>query len=133
MKTNYMLEKAMDASWLRNSIIADNIANVDTPGFKKSFVTFEAQLDRALRSEEEMKKCPQPYLTDKKHITFNKPLDYLSVRPRIQVEYDTNFKNDKNNVDIDKEVSDLNKNTLCFKMLATCFRNNYRMLNSVLA
>ena len=36
-----VLDKAADASWRRNEVIANNIANVDTPDFKRSDVTFE--------------------------------------------------------------------------------------------
>ena len=30
-----VIGKAADASWLRNDILANNIANVDTPGYKR--------------------------------------------------------------------------------------------------
>ena len=132
MKTNYLLERAMDASILRHQVIADNITNADTPGFKRSRVTFEAQLERALKSEEEMKKCPHAYLTDKRHIQFCRPLDYRKVRPKIHVEYDTNYRNDKSNVDIDKEFSDAVINTLRYRALAERLKGNFKMLNSVL-
>ncbi len=132
MKTNYLLERAMDTSILRHKIIADNIANVDTPGFKRSRVTFEDQMARALASEQAMKKCPNAYLTDKNHIQFNIPMDYRKVRPKIHVDYDTSYRNDKNSVDIEKEVADAVINTLQFRALATSIKNNYRMLNSVL-
>ena len=40
---NYInvLEKACDASWTRNSVLANNIANVDTPNYKRKDVQFE--------------------------------------------------------------------------------------------
>lgn len=133
MKTNYLLERAMDASILRHQVIADNIANVDVPGFKRSRITFEAQLERALKSEEEMRKCPQAFLTDKRHIQFCKPLDYRKVRPKIHVDYDTNYRNDKNNVDIEKEMTDAVINTLRYRALAERIKGNFKMLNSVLA
>lgn len=132
MKTNYLLERAMDASVLRHQVISDNITNVDTPGFKRSRVTFEAQLERALKSEEEMKKCPHAYMTDKRHIQFCRPLDYRKVRPKIHVEYDTNYRNDKSNVDIEKEISDAVINTLRYRALAERIKGNFKMLNSVL-
>ncbi len=133
MKTNYLLKRSMDASVLRHKIISDNIANVDTPGFKRSRVTFEAQLGRALKSEEYAKISPQAYLTDKKHFQFFKPMDYRKVQPKVNVDYDTNYRNDKNNVDIEKEISDAVVNTLRFRLLASSMKNNYRMLNSVLS
>ncbi len=131
MKTNYLLEKAMNASILRHNIISDNIANADTPGFKRSRVTFEAQLKRALESEERMKKCPHAYMTNKTHIQFCKPLDYMKVRPKIHVDYDTNFRNDKNNVDIEKEVSDAVISTLRYRALAERIKGKFKMLNSI--
>ena len=39
-----ILDKAADASWLRDSAISNNIANVDTPGYKREYVNFEAVL-----------------------------------------------------------------------------------------
>jgi flagellar basal-body rod protein FlgB len=43
---NYInvLDKAADASWKRDEIIANNIANVDTPGYKRKDVQFESYL-----------------------------------------------------------------------------------------
>ncbi len=46
-----LLEKGMDASWLKNKVIANNIANVDTPGFKASHVEFESVFKNALENE----------------------------------------------------------------------------------
>jgi len=43
-----LLEKGIDASWLRNQVISNNIANVDTPGFKSSKVEFESVFKAAL-------------------------------------------------------------------------------------
>ena len=47
---NYInvLDKAADASWLRNEAISNNIANVDTPNYKRQDVSFEAELQHAL-------------------------------------------------------------------------------------
>ena len=36
-----VLDKAADASWLRNDAIGNNLANVDTPGYKRQDVAFE--------------------------------------------------------------------------------------------
>ncbi|MCR5715780.1 MAG: flagellar basal body protein, partial [Lachnospiraceae bacterium] len=43
-----VLEKAADASWTRNELIAGNIANVDTPGYKRKDINFEATLEKAM-------------------------------------------------------------------------------------
>ena len=48
MGTNYILEKSLDVESLRKKVIADNVANVDVPHFKRSEVNFESELKRAL-------------------------------------------------------------------------------------
>lgn len=47
---NYVnvLNKAADAAWQRNDILANNIANVDTPGYKRQDIDFQSQFRRAL-------------------------------------------------------------------------------------
>ena len=126
MKTNYLLQKGMDVSLLRHQVIADNIANVDTPFFKRSEVTFESQMQRALNSEKT--ETFPAFLTDGNHMEFFKPIDYRKVEPKIHVEYDTNYRNDKNNVDIEKESSDAVENTLLYKALVQKVSKNFRML-----
>ena len=105
-------------------MIADNIANVSTPNFKRSDVTFEYQLARALDSEKydgiEAKR------TDPRHFPFNMPMDYSEVSPTITVDYDTNYRNDKNNVDIDKEMAEEAKNTLRYQMFSQIVNAQYR-------
>ena len=49
---NYVdvLTKAADASALRNKTIANNIANIDTPHYKRQDVSFETELRHALKA-----------------------------------------------------------------------------------
>ena len=39
-----IMDKAADASWKRESAISNNIANTDTPGYKRQDVDFESAL-----------------------------------------------------------------------------------------
>lgn len=50
MKTQDILQRSMSAALVRQEVIADNIANADTPQFKRSEVTFESELVRAIKS-----------------------------------------------------------------------------------
>jgi flagellar basal-body rod protein FlgB len=43
------VERALDAAWTRNEVIAQNIANVDTPGYKRKVVKFEEFLDAEMQ------------------------------------------------------------------------------------
>lgn len=49
---NYIdiLNKSADAAWLRNEAIVNNLANVDTPGYKRQDVSFENHLSRELKN-----------------------------------------------------------------------------------
>lgn len=125
-KTSFLLERAMDASLVRRSAIADNISNVDTPYFKRGEVTFESQLKRALDSEA---RDPMPAkLTNERHIPFRDPIDVRGVRARIQIEHETNYRNDKNNVDIEKEIIDATKNMLMYNAMAQRVSGGYRLI-----
>ena len=53
---NNIIETAMQASMVRNNVIINNIANAETPGFKKSAVFFEDALDNALRNARDPRK-----------------------------------------------------------------------------
>ena len=117
-KTLFLANRALDTSYLRNNVIADNIANVDVPHFKRSEVTFEAQLRRALQSEEYVKKEAVPTrFTDKRHIPFFRPLDYKQVQPKTHVDYQTTMRNDGNNIDMEHETSEFLKNQLRYQLL----------------
>jgi flagellar basal-body rod protein FlgB len=111
-------------------VIADNIANADTPFFKRSDVTFESQLQRAVESEKE----PEfpALLTDKRHIAFDEMIDYRTVKPKVQVEYDSISRNDKNNVDIDKEMTDATKNALQYNALTESYSRNLKILDMMM-
>jgi flagellar basal-body rod protein FlgB len=122
-----IVEMGIDASIKRGRVIADNIANADTPFFKRSEVSFEAQMRRALNSE---KKPKYPaVMTNERHIPFESVIDYRTVKPQISVEYDSIYRNDKNNVDIDKEAVDASKNALHYNALMEIYSRNIRILD----
>jgi len=125
-----IMEMAMGASLVRRETIADNIANADTPFFKRSEVTFESQLQRAIESEKE----PEfpALMTDERHISFDQMIDYKGVKPKVVVEYDSIYRNDKNNVDIDKEMSDANKNAMQYNAMLESYSRNLKLIDYVM-
>ncbi len=132
MSTNYILEKSMDVESLRRKVIANNVANVDVPHFKRSEVNFESELKRALGENSEVNENRLPaILTDEKHIPFYETRDVRTVSPRINVDYTTSMRNDGNNVDIEKEMVDSSKNTMRYNALVSALNHNYKMLKLV--
>lgn len=129
-KTMDISKKLLNTYGLRAEIIADNIANVSTPNFKRSDVTFEYQMGRALDSEKY--RGLDTKMTDNRHIPFNIPIDYKDVTANITVDYDTSYRNDENNVDIDKESAEEAKNTLRYQMFTQIINSQYRQIRKVI-
>lgn len=103
------LSKALDGASKRHQIISNNIANVDTPNFKRSDISFEQTLKRAVENSS-TGSIPLA-TTNAGHIAFedNDPTDY----PIVQ-ENNLTYRNDGNNVDIEKEVAEETKNDLLY-------------------
>lgn len=132
MITNYLLEKGLDNESLRRKVIANNIANVDVPHFKRSEVNFESELKRAILDREETENKLPALMTDERHIPFFVPRDITTVRPRINLDYNTSYRNDGNNVDIEKETVDSAKNLMRYNAFTTALNNNFKMLKFVM-
>ena len=114
---NTVIGSAMQASVFRNEVISNNIANADTPGFKKSRVEFEGSLQKAL---------------DKVSRTGNKELSGVGMRKVVM--HDTfNYRVDENNVDMETEMADLYRNAARYDALASMVINNNRRYNLVMS
>jgi len=107
-----MLERALDAAWIRNEVISNNIANVNTPGFKKSYVKFEEYLSEAANFQISGAK------KDPKFLPIGKDRG-VSVSPEIVQEDFTSMRRDGNNVDVDVEMSEFVKNIIKYNTLIT--------------
>ncbi len=125
-----IITRELDVSVLRRNVIANNIANSDTPNFKRSTVSFESQLKRALDSE---KVKPFPTLmTDPRHIPFDRPKDYRDVTARRTLDYLTEAKNNGNNVDIEEEGMESLNNQLLYSTLTQVISSEIQRVNIVL-
>lgn len=133
MKTQDLLERGLNNAVFKRKIIADNIANVDVPHFKRSEVTFEAELKRAIDSEENMKMNAVPTkISNEKHFEFFKPLNYKDVNSKANIDYLSIMRADGNNVDIEKEVTESSHNQMSYSILAERLNQNYKLLNIVM-
>ncbi len=125
-----ILKRTMDVATLRRNVIADNIANSDTPNFKRTVVNFESQLKSALDSETSRRHLQ--FVTHERHIPFDRPLDYREVKPRLVLDYLTTAKNNGNNVDIEEEMMGLLQNQLLYQTVAQALASEYSRINLVL-
>ncbi len=121
------LPAALDAASTRNTIIAQNLANVETPGYKRKEVNFEHSLPTATGDGEglEMKK------TNERH--FQKyPSNVIHVQARVRTVSDTSITNDGNNVDIDQQEALMAANTIRYQTLSRLMSLTIARYNTVL-
>ncbi|MCI3919031.1 flagellar basal body rod protein FlgB [Paenibacillus sp. TRM 82003] len=107
-----MLERSLDAASLRQAVIANNIANVDTPRFKRSEVQFEALLAQSINPSE-LKVVGRR--TNPRHIYIGSK--GWEVEGKIKKDENSVMNNNLNNVDIDSEMSAMAKNQLRYNTL----------------
>ena len=115
--TSAVLTKALDGLSVRQQVIANNIANVETPGFTRSTVTFEDQLKQAMGSDDQS-------------ATLNQ---VRGVRPQIQTDQVSPARPDGNNVSIDQEMVDMNKTSLQYETVAQLMNMKIAMLKSAIS
>jgi flagellar basal-body rod protein FlgB len=119
--TNFQtLKVAMDVAMLRQSVHAQNIANAETPGYRRKYVVFEELLKEASRI--------RLATTHERHIPPSQSLPQAKVEVDKQVFY----RNDQNGVDVDYEVTQMVANGLRYEVLARLMSKNIEYYNTVL-
>lgn len=123
-----ILERGLDASSARQKVIANNLSNVSTPGFKASEVSFEEELQLALAGDTGISGTR----TNARHIPIGEP-QLMDVKPIIRNIDGTELRNDANNVDIDREMAMLAKNTVMYNALAQKVSSEFSKLRYVIS
>lgn len=116
-----LLKRGLDAASERQKVISNNIANVNTAGYKRYYVDFEDNLKTSMDNVD-MK------VTDPRHI------DDGAKYGDIQVKEDdsTSMNEDGNNVDIDNEMASEAKNTLTYYAMINEINGRLGMTDSVI-
>ena len=121
---NYIdvLDKAADASWIRNEVINNNISNNDTPGFKRQDVQFDDILAREIRSVQYRDLDDAVAGVNLNRVTGRVYTDSVSFSYRI----------DGNNVDMDTENVELASNQIKYNALIESVSQEFARLKSVI-
>lgn len=128
-KNMAIMHRAMDVGVLRYNVISDNLANADTPNFKRTDVTFESQLKRALDSE--TKRVPEGALTHSRHIPFNRSLDWRQVQPRRQLDFLSTTDNNGNNVNAEAETMAALQTQMTYSLLSSAMSTQFNQISLV--
>lgn len=116
------LEGALSYSSLKQKVIAQNIANSDTPNYKAKEVSFKSALKTAMEYPVEGKR------TDARHISFSQRGNSALITTRQNVSYNHNG----NSVDVDKEMADLATNQIYYNAMTDLLNGKFRTLQSVI-
>ena len=117
-----VLDKAADASWMRQEAISNNIANVNTPGYKRQDVAFEDSLQEAISNSRYRS-------TDEKVANLSK----ADLRIRSYTDSSGfSYRLDGNNVDIDTENAALARNQLKYNALVDSINHEFSMIKAVM-
>lgn len=100
------LPDLMNAASLRHRVISQNLANVNTPGYQRLDVEFEEALAKAADKA-------SGSTGDRK------------ITPKIVEDNSASMRADGNNVDVDRELGQLNKNALLFQMYTQLMRSQF--------
>ena len=108
----HILQQVMDAAALRHRVIAQNVANVNTPGYRRQEVVFEDEMARAFAG------ASSPTA--------------VNVKPYV-VTADGPERVDGNTVDLNREMNDLNKNFLLYEAAAQIITSRVTSLKTAIA
>lgn len=125
---NRVVEKTLDATWARNEAISHNVANVDTPNYKRKTVSFEEYLDQSLD-----KSGFRGFRTDRRHIPIGGGnVDDVDIKV-TEDNKSLSMRLDGNNVDIEQEMADMAKNTIRYDTLIQRMNAGFKKMKSVIS
>ena len=113
-------EKTLDSLWMRQNLTMNNIANVDTPGFKSQYMTFEIELAQKIRSA----------LTVQKASMKNVARGIENMRPSVHTTLNESTRLDENNVDMDQEQVELARTAYEYQYMISSVSSDLSRLRS---
>lgn len=114
-----LTQKSLDFLWEKQKVVANNIANNDTPGYKAKYVTFEEELRTKLASG-----------TDKKRSQMKE--DIMNSKIRFHTTQNESNRLDGNNVNVDVESMEMARTTLHYQYMLKAFNNDYSRLRTII-
>jgi len=120
----FKLKQALDAYSVRQRVIAENIANVQTPGYRARKVTFEENLRKAFQRRIALAPVPNP--------PRSIPIGTFSTSPVRVVEDPDDYSNGVNNVNLEKEMTQMVETNLSYSLVARLLKGRIEMLRAAI-
>jgi flagellar basal-body rod protein FlgB len=126
-----MLKNAMDGAGTAHGVIANNIANVNTPNFRRSDVSFK----EALAATEPSAGDPDELglaITSERHFAAGGVQDAQPFAVTTTVQQDQQMRVDGSNVDVDQEMAKLSLNSSYAQTMGQLLQNQYSRLRQAI-
>jgi flagellar basal-body rod protein FlgB len=111
----------------RQNIISSNIANINTPNYKTKDLVFEDELNK-VQNKNDLKLV----VTNPMHIPFEQT-KIKNNQPKIIEVEGLEEQNDGNNVNLDKQMSEMSKNQIAFNAIQTSIKKDSAWLKEIIA
>ena len=120
-----VLSSAADAAWTRNEVLNNNIANVDTPGYKRQDIVFETLLQNEIGRQGKTSSTLDQKVAN---------VDYKKLKPYVYTDHSQlSTRLDGNNVDIDVEEAELASNQLMYDGIIEGLNSEFERMKAVLS
>ena len=110
----------------RQQVVASNIANIDTPGYKTRDVSFHLTMQEILAGGEPPGRTRRPE---------HAPLpawNSIPIEPEVYEVGGLTSRPDRNNVDIDREMLRLSETSFAYTMASQLLRGKFRLISSAI-
>lgn len=119
-----MLQNMLDYSAVKNKVIAKNIANIGTENYKREDVVFKDMLDQNVNSFLKT--------SNGKHIASQSANDSQDSKFDHIYDQSKEMESGINNVNIDREMSELAENTLRFRFASREIGSYFKSIQNVI-
>ena len=102
-----LMQRALDGAWARQEVLANNVANAETPGYKRFELDFRSYLAKAVEE------TPRLARTDPRHLPGKSQADLMAKQDPSSISPDGN------SVDIDKEMAEVSTNALYYQAVSS--------------
>ena len=117
------LDQALNYASIKQKVISQNIANVDTPNYKAKDVSFKSVLQSEMNNDFTTNR------TDPRHIDFSSG---STSQPSIVTRQNTQYNSNGNSVDLDQEMNDLATNQIYYNALVEQLNSKFSALQNVI-
>ncbi|MDR0270088.1 flagellar basal body rod protein FlgB [Paenibacillus sp.] len=120
-----LMEAGLQAANIRQNVISNNIANEETPYFKRSDVSFESLLQQELNGSMSQLRGK---VTDPRHFVIG-PSSSIP-EPVVTTDQSTVMNNNLNNVDVDSEMANLAANQIQYNSYIQQINGQIKMMRT---